>query len=67
MKHLDPLNRVDLNSTYMLWAISNSYTYRYFNPEKNAYFSEPESDNFIEYCGLSMILRKHSVFHIEKN
>ncbi len=69
LKHLDPLNRY-LDDTLLQWAVSDSYTYRYFEPEngeKGSYVSEPVPDGFIEYCGLSIILRNYSFFSIEKD
>ncbi len=68
LKHLDPLNRT-LDSQFLQWAVADKYTYRFFDPkagEKGIYFPDPVPDGFIEYCGLSIILRKHSFFSIEK-
>ena len=68
-KHLDPLHK-SFGKNYMQWLIKKRFTFRYFNPyisEQGAYESLPNEDNFIEYCGLSIVLRNHSIFHIEKN
>lgn len=67
--HLDPLNK-SLDKDYLQWLMRKQYTYRYFNPdlgESGEYEPEPNKDNFIEYCGLSIILRSHSIIHIEKD
>ncbi len=68
--HLDKLHRIDKeDGSKMQWAMSSNYTHRYFNPdigEKGTYESEPNENNFIEYCGFSIALRKRSLMHIEK-
>lgn len=67
--HLDPLHK-SLDDNYLQWLKRKQYTYRYFNPEKGekgGYESEPNEKNFIEYCGLSIIFRSHSIIHIEKD
>lgn len=68
--HLDLLHRVDRkNSTMMQWAMSSEYTKRYFNPgkgETGKYDTSPNKNNFIEYCGFSISLRKRSWLQIEK-
>ena len=65
--NLDILNKADTNREYMRWAVSKEYTFRYFNPYKSKYSGNPEPDNYIEYCGLSMTMRKHSFFHIDRD
>lgn len=62
-KHLMPLNRPDKLKKVILWAVSKSYTYRFFNPKKGTYHQKTDSENFIEYCGLSIILRKRTLAH----
>lgn len=66
-KHLDPLNYQDEN--YNIWAVSKDYSFRYFNPsaknEKLEYETVPNENNFIEYCGLSIVLRKKSIANFE--
>jgi hypothetical protein len=64
--HLNPLNRTDPTKRESLWEVSESYTYRFFNPNDGSYDHETSPDNFIEYCGLSIVLRKRSLFHSEK-
>jgi len=66
IKNLDALNR-QLDDNYLQWAVSDKYTYRYFDPVKGTYSPKPEPDSYIEYCGLSIILRKYSFLHIEKD
>lgn len=63
--YLTPTNRV-LDGHYQ-WLMRKKYTYRYFDPFEKVYQSEAKPNNFIEYCGVSMILRKHSIIHIEKD
>jgi len=65
--HLIPLNRVDADKKAILWAVSKSYTYRFFNPWDKSYDTETNPNNFIEYCGLSIVLRKRSLAHSEKD
>lgn len=65
-KGLDPLNKV-LNSDYLQWAVSDKYTFRYFDPKTGTYFSIPKPECYIEYCGLSIVLRKYSFLQIEKD
>lgn len=67
--HLDPLNK-SLDSNHLQWLKRKQYTFRYFNPslgDKGEYEGVPNKDNFIEYCGLSIIMRNHSIIHIEKD
>lgn len=66
-EHLDPLNRPDPTKKVILWAVSNSYTYRFFDPKTKTYHRETSPDNYIEYCGLSIILRKRTLAHSEKD
>ncbi len=66
IKNLDALNR-QLDDNYLQWAVSDKYTYRYFNPTTGIYSPNPEPDSYIEYCGLSIVLRKYSFLHIEKD
>jgi hypothetical protein len=71
LEHLDPLHRRDeLDGSMMHWAVNNNITFRYFNPwateKEDKYTREPRKNNFIEYCGLSMVLRKRSIHLIEK-
>jgi len=66
IKNLDALNR-KLDKNYLQWAVSDKYTYRYFNPTTGIYSPKPEPDSYIEYCGLSIVLRKYSFLHIEKD
>lgn len=63
---LDALNR-KINSDYLQWAVSDKYTFRYFDPANGTYSSNPEAGSYIEYCGLSIVLRKYSFLHIEKD
>ena len=68
-EHLDPLNK-SLDENHLQWLMRKQYTFRYFNPDigdKGEYESEPNKNNFIEYCGLSIIFRSHSIIHIEKD
>ncbi len=62
-EHLLPLNRPDKTKKVILWAVNKSYTYRFFNPTDKTYHRYTAPDNFIEYCGLSIILRKRSIAH----
>ena len=68
--YLDPLNKSeDEKGKIMKWAVSDKITFRYFNPDKpgdNKYDSEAKKENFIEYCGFSISLRKRSWMHIER-
>lgn len=67
--HLDPLNK-SINGDFLQWAASNKYTFRYFNPsegEKGIYETEPNQNNFIEYCGLSIVFRTHSLLSVEND
>lgn len=66
-EHLVDLNRHDKDNKEILWAVSKSYTYRFFNPTDKTYDREPNPDNFIEYCGLSIILRKRTLAQSEKD
>lgn len=66
-KHLERLNQADPEKKMILWAVSKSYTYRFFNPTDKTYYREPAPDNFIEYCGLSIVLRKRSLAQSEKD
>ncbi len=66
IKNLDVLNK-QLDNDHLQWAVSDKYTYRYFNPKTGIYSKKPEPDSFIEYCGLSIVLRKYSFLHIEKD
>jgi hypothetical protein len=61
--HLIPLNRANKEKNEILWAVSTAYTYRFFNPFDGTYHRQTAPDNFIEYCGLSIILRKRSLAH----
>ncbi|MCB2209210.1 MAG: hypothetical protein KQH67_13040 [Bacteroidetes bacterium] len=61
--HLKPLNRANKEKKEILWAVSKSYTYRFFNPYDGTYHRQTAPDNFIEYCGLSIILRKRTLAH----
>ncbi len=63
--HLIPLNRADEKNKAILWAVSKSYTYRFFNPEKKTYHRKTDENNYIEYCGLSIVLRKRSLAESE--
>lgn len=68
-KHLFKLNQ-SLDNNHLRWLMNKQYTYRYFNPSKGdygTYSSETCPDSFIEYCGLSIVLRNHSIIHIEKD
>jgi len=68
VEHLDHLNRT-VDDKFLQWAVADKYTYRYFDPkagEKGIYFADPVTEGFIEYCGLSIVLRKHSFFSIDK-
>ena len=67
--HLFALNRA-LDKDNLQWLMSDQFTYRFFNPSKGdegAYECETGPDSFIEYCGLSIVLRNHSIIHIEKD
>jgi len=64
-EHMTATNR-RLDDIYYQWLVRKQYTYRYFNPAEGVYHSEAKPDNFIEYCGLSIILRSHSIINIEK-
>ncbi len=66
-KHLIPLNKADKAKKVILWAVSRSYTYRFFDPSDGTYHRHTSPNNFIEYCGLSIILRKKSLAHSEKD
>jgi hypothetical protein len=66
-EHLLPLNRPDKETKSILWAVSSAYTYRFFNPYDGTYHRKTATDNFIEYCGLSIILSKRSLAHSEKD
>ena len=63
--HLIPLNRADKKNNEILWAVSTAYTYRFFNPTEGEYYRKTDPNNFIEYCGLSIVLRKRSLAHSE--
>lgn len=65
--HLNPLNRFDKEKNVIRWAVSKSYTFRFFNPSKGTYHKDSDSNNFIEYCGLSIILRKRSIIQSDKD
>jgi len=65
-EHLVALNRANTEKKTILWAVSNSYTYRFFNPYNQTYNQETKTDNFIEYCGLSIILRKKTFANSDK-
>ncbi len=69
-EHLDKLNDLDPKKPgLMKWAISTDFTHRYFNPyigEEGHYEGIPNKENFIEYCGISISLRKRSWMHIER-
>jgi len=65
--HLNPLNRFDKGKNVIRWAVSKSYTFRFFNPFKGTYHKDSTSDNFIEYCGLSIVLRKRSIIQSDKD
>lgn len=62
-EHLMPLNRPDKEKKVILWAVSKSYTYRFFNPKTGIYDRTSDKENFIEYCGLSIVLRKRTLAH----
>ena len=70
IKNLDKLHRVDEEDDSLLqWAISTEYSKRYFNPDigdTGEYETKPNKNNFIEYCGFSISLRKRSWMHIER-
>jgi hypothetical protein len=66
-EHLIPLNRADEDDGKIIWAVSKSYTYRFYNPTDGKYYRETSPDNFIEYCGLSIVLRKRSMAQSEKD
>lgn len=66
-EHLLALNRADQATKTILWAVSTAYTYRFFNPYDGTYHRKTAPDNFIEYCGLSIILHKRSLAHSEKD
>lgn len=64
-KHLDPLHRADeTNPTMLVWAGSNSFSWRYYNPTKQEFTDESDEDALIEYCGLSLRIRRRSLFQI---
>ena len=68
-KHLFALNRTS-DKNHLQWLMSDQYTYRFFNAsvgEIGSYDGKSEPDSFIEYCGLSIVLRNHSMIHIEKD
>mgnify|MGYP006935311862 CR=1 FL=1 len=65
-KNLDALNK-KVNDNYLQWAVSDKYTYRFFNPSTGSYSPNSGPDDYIEYCGLSIILRSYSFLHIEKD
>lgn len=66
--HLDTLHKVDeKDESKVKWAANTNYTHRYFNPTSREYEKVPKDDNFIEYCGFSMVLRKRTWMHIERN
>lgn len=68
-KHLLALNKT-LDKDHLQWLMSDRYTYRFFNAsagDEGAYEGETGPDSFIEYCGLSIVLRNHSIIHIEKD
>ena len=64
-KHMEATNK-QFDEDHFQWLMKKQYTHRYFNPLLG-YESNPGPDNFIEYCGLSITLRNHSIIHIEKN
>jgi hypothetical protein len=66
-RHLVELHRANKATREILWAVSKSYTYRFFNPWEKTYHKAPDPENFIEYCGLSIVLRKRSLAHSEKD
>lgn len=66
-EHLVPLNRADKKRNVILWAVSSAYTYRFFNPYDGTYHRKTAPNNFIEYCGLSIVLRKRSFVQAEKD
>lgn len=71
-KHLDALHKTGKNRNIMQWAVSKEYTYRYFDVDKSTkeepYYSlRYGQERFIEYCGLSMTMRKYSFFTIDKS
>lgn len=67
-RHLDLLHKQDTkDGNKMLWAMNRSYTHRYWNPFEKKYERQPNDKNFIEYCGFSMVLRKRTWLHIDKD
>lgn len=52
----------------MVWAVSTNYSFRYYNPENpedSMISKEPEKGYYIEYCGLSLKVRKKSIFVVD--
>ena len=67
-RHLDLLHKQDTkDGNKMLWAMNRSYAHRYWNPFEKKYERQPNDNNFIEYCGFSMVLRKRTWLHIDKD
>jgi len=65
-KHLDPLHRCDEeNPDKLIWAVSEKYSFRFFNPFAEIFSSDSDTDALIEYCGISIRVRKKSIFLLD--
>jgi len=52
------------DSNKLIWACSNNCTFRFYNPNNNNFTDSNDDDALIEYCGLSIKLRKKSILQI---
>ena len=52
------------DSSKLIWACSNNYTFRFYNPKKDTFTDSNDDDALIEYCGLSIKLRKKSILQV---
>ena len=55
------------DSSKVIWAVSKKYSYRFFNPLTKKYSGKYADGSYIEYCGLSLKVRKKSIFVIDIN
>ena len=60
-----PLHKKNpMDSSKLIWACSNNFTYRFYNPQKEIFTDSNDDDALIEYCGLSIKLRKKSILQV---
>jgi hypothetical protein len=66
--HLKPLHKgCPDDPDYMQWDVHPALSYRYYDPVKDDYDEQPSEDNFIEYCGLSIVVRKRTIADYDAN